>query len=325
MGILTVVCTGDRTALMPRQRIFRSLARRLFPSGQTPLGARLEVTRIATYGQYREYAAERRDQRLQRKLTERNLIANDSSFTVSGRCFVCRRDTRLEVNFSYAYAVDGQLTPNWREHLRCPSCGLNNRMRAAIHILEQECAVRPGHSIYITEQTTPLFQVLRDRYRNLSASEYLGATRPFGTTDRDGVRNESVVRLTYSSNAFDHILSFDVFEHVPDPVKGFAECFRCLRPGGKLLFSVPFTEHPDTLVRAREHPDQTVEHLLPPEYHGDPRNAAGCLCFYHFGWDLLDTMRKLGFTETSGLFYWSREFGYLGNGDQIIFLAQKPL
>ena len=73
---------------MPMQKIFRSLARRVFSAGQTPLDAMLEVTRIATYEQYREYAAERRDERLQRKLTERNLIANDSSFTVLGRCFV---------------------------------------------------------------------------------------------------------------------------------------------------------------------------------------------------------------------------------------------
>jgi SAM-dependent methyltransferase len=282
------------------------------------------VTRIATYRRYLDYAEERREEHLRRKLTERNLIAKESSFTVSGWCFVCRQNTRFEVNFSYAYAVGGQLTPNWREHLRCPNCGLNNRMRAAIHILEQECALQPAHSIYITEQTTPLFQVVRHRYRNLSASEYLGATLPFGTTDSDGVRNESVTRLTFSSNAFDHILCFDVFEHVPNPAKGFAECLRCLRPGGSLLFSVPFTGNPVTIVRARENPDRTVEHLLPPEYHGDPRNAMGCLCFYHFGWDLLDTVRNLGFRETAGLFYWSREFGYLGNGDQVIFTAQKP-
>ena len=50
----------------------------------------------------------------------------------------------------------------------------------------------------------------------------------------------------------------------------------------------------------------TISHLLPPEYHADP------LCFYHFGWDLLDALRSLGFRDTLALIYWTGELGYLG-------------
>jgi hypothetical protein len=63
--------------------------------------------------------------------------------------------------------------------------------------------------------------------------------------------------------------------------------------------------------------------LLPPEYHGDPINSAGCLCFYHFGWDILSSLRAAGFGKAEALLYWSSDFGYLGNADQIIFLARK--
>jgi SAM-dependent methyltransferase len=198
-------------------------------------------------------------------------------------------------------------------------------MRAAIQIFEQECFSHKLNHIYVTEQSTPLFQAMQVRYPNLNGSEYLGDKLPFGTTDSKGIRNESIVNLTFPTNTFDHILSFDVLEHVPDYKQGFLECLRCLKSGGSLLFTVPFTAKPDTLVRARKNSDGTISHLLPPEYHGDPLNTQGCLCFYHFGWDLLDELGNLGFQDTLALVYWSRELGYLGNGSQIIFKAQKLL
>ena len=75
-------------------------------------------------------------------------------------------------------------------------------------------------------------------------------------------------------------------------------------------------------MRAELDKDGVVHHLLPPEYHGDPINNDGCLCFYHFGWELLDQLRALGFSDVAAYFYWSRQFGYLG-GDQLLFKAVK--
>jgi hypothetical protein len=292
---------------------------------QSQSEASIELCRIATYDEYATHLNKMISEYNLRRQIERTLIANHDSFTVAGWCFVCRKQVGFHVDFSYSYHVDGELTPNWREHLNCTSCGLNNRMRAAIQIFEQECFPHELNQIYVTEQSTPLFQAMQARYPNLNGSEYLGDRVPFGTTDSKGIRNESIVNLTFPSNTFDHILSFDVLEHVPDYKHGFVECLRCLKPGGSLLFTVPFTAKPDTLVRARKNSDGTISHLLPPEYHGDPLNTQGCLCFYHFGWDFLDELRNLGFQDTLALIYWSRELGYLGNGSQIIFKAQKPL
>lgn len=298
----------------------------IFRRGQRQFVERIELCRIATFNEYVIHLDAMVSEYNRRQKIERNLILNHNSLTVPGCCFVCRKQVSFQVDFSYSYYVDGVLTPNWREHLRCPSCGLNNRMRAAVHIFEQECiSHKLSPHIYITEQSTPLFRAMHARYPNLIGSEYLGDTVPFGTTDSKGIRNESIISLTFPTNIFDHILSFDVLEHVPDYAKGFRECLRCLKPGGSLLFTVPFTAKPETLVRARKHSDGTISHLLPPEYHGDPLNSKGCLCFYHFGWNLLDELRNLGFRDTRALIYWSRKLGYLGNGSQMIFKAHKPL
>jgi hypothetical protein len=68
--------------------------------------------------------------------------------------------------------------------------------------------------------------------------------------------------------------------------------------------------------------DGTIEHLVAPEYHYDPIHAEGCLAFHHFGWELLDRLREVGFTGVAAHFYWSLRFGYLGP-DQVLFAARK--
>src|SRR5262249_40648989 len=44
-------------------------------------------------------------------------------------------------------------------------------------------------------------------------------------------------RILEESNTFDYILSTQVLEHVPNPETHLSECFRLLRPGGKLFLT----------------------------------------------------------------------------------------
>jgi len=146
---------------------------------------------------------------------------------------------------------------------------------------------------------------------------------PFGQLNEKGLRNETLTGLTLIDNQFNYILSFDVFEHIPDYETAFHECLRCLKPKGTLIFTVPFSRDSEKhIVRARALSTGEVEHILPPEYHGDPLNSSGSLCFYHFGWELLQQLRFVGFESAMAYLYWSKEFGYLGH-EQIIFIVQK--
>jgi SAM-dependent methyltransferase len=254
---------------------------------------------------------------------ERSLIPAKETFFVPGYCFPCRRPTNFMVDFQHCFVdAEGQRTPNWRERMVC-RCGLNNRMRASIHVLEENFNPQRNDPIYVTEQITPLFSWLKGKYPQVIGSEFLGDAIPYGSSDSRGVRNESLMRLSFPDASFKFILSFDVFEHVPDFQQGFRECYRCLKSGGILLFSVPFNlwDQKNT-VRARFRTTGEIEHVLPPEYHGDPLNSEGCLSFYTFGWELIEIVRSIGFSDACALAFWSRHFGYLGQ-QQILFVAQK--
>lgn len=285
--------------------------------------AAVDWVRVGSLAELLEHQRAAAPEIRRRRAVERALTTGAEPFTVPGHCWVCRRRVELQVDYSYSYPVDGVLTPNWREHLLCPVCHLNNRMRATIHFFEEVLAPAPGSSVYMTEQTTPLFHRLSARHPNVVGSEYLGHTVGFGESNAAGIRNESVTRLTFDGASFDVVISLDVFEHVPEFERALAECHRVLKPGGRLLFSVPFRpEHQENLVRAVVGEDGEVRHLLPPEYHGDPLHAEGCLAFYCFGWELLDQVRSAGFAEVTGYSFWSRDFGYLGS-PLMLFLARK--
>lgn len=300
--------------------LFRKLFNRLSPFESIP---QLHINRLSSYSEYLKYISDREQEYTEIQLTEQELIISSTRFTVLGYCYICNMETEFLVDFNYSYKVNGRLTPNWRERLVCPYCKLINRMRASIHIFEKVCRPMSSDKIYISEQTTPLYLWLSNKYKNITGSEYLGDSIAFGQTNHNGIRNESFNKLTFGDGEFDFILSFDVFEHIPDYKKAFRECFRCLRPGGKLLFSVPFRKDSyKNIVRAHLTSEGTVEHLLPPEYHGDPINSKGCLCFYHFGWVILDQLLEIGFNKTNALMYWSRALGYIG-GEQIQLIAYK--
>ena len=284
----------------------------------------LSVTVVHNLSEYREHAAKNITAYQRRWQQELQLCAAGVDFTTLGFCYPCETTVAFRTDFLYSSAmVHGKPVPNWRERVLCPKCEMNNRTRASIQLLTETLGAHQKSNIYIAEQVTPLYKALKSRFPALVGSEYLADKVPFGNTDERGVRNESITRLTFQDNVFDYILNFDVLEHVPDVTAGLHEMHRTLAPNGTLLLSVPFLPgEQNTNVRARLNEAGEIEHLMAPQYHGDPITDAGCLCFQDFGWDLLDQMREIGFKEVSMLLYWSDALGYYGV-EQMMITAKK--
>lgn len=144
--------------------------------------------------------------------------------------------------------------------------------RAALHWL----------SIYEMQAQGPLHEALSGLpyYR---CSEYFPEI-PRGLRNQCGVRSEDATRLTFPDNSFDIVISQDIFEHIKEVWRAFAEANRVLRPGGKHIFTVPLHEGRKTRPR----------NSLPPVRHGDPLNPEGALVFWDFGDDLPERLNKMG-------------------------------
>lgn len=284
---------------------------------------RLEVYRIDSLAGYRDHIA--RHGASAWEVEEALARAHpDGEFKVEGRCWIDAMPVAFEMDYLYSLDLGTRRLPNWRERLLCPVCRLNNRQRASLHVGVEILGLKPRWRIYMTEQVTPAFAVMRTRYPNVVGSEYLGDGAAPGAVDANGIRHEDLTRLSFADGSLDAILSFDVLEHVPDPRKALSECLRVLRRGGRMLFSAPFLQDEQvTRTRARIASDGAIVHDLPPVYHGDPmKPGEGVLCFHEFGWDVLQLARDCGFGSATALLYRAPRYGYLG-GWQVLFLAQR--
>ena len=149
--------------------------------------------------------------------------------------------------------------------------------------------------VYELSADGPFVEHLRKKTRTAAFSEYHPDIPP-GTLWR-GVRCEDVQALTFADASFDLVTHSEVFEHVPDDARGFAELRRVLKPGGKMLFTVPLFDAPRTVERARLG-EAGIDYLLPLEYHVDPFNGnAQVLVFRDYGRDIVQRLERAGFGD----------------------------
>lgn len=208
---------------------------------------------------------------------------------------------------------------NLREELICTRCGINARVRVALELIRNRMDLRTS-DVYLTEQASRPFVWLQRNARFAIGSEYVRGQdsehklqQYFHDLGGKGdIRVEDVTGLTFGNGSLDCVASFDVLEHVPDYRAALSEFARVLRPGGMLVVTVPFVfSYATTLVRARLDGSGGVDHLVTPEYHGDPVDGAGILCFYHFGWDLLEVVRECGFLHAGMALPWHPGMGMM--------------
>ena len=194
----------------------------------------------------------------------------------------------------------------WRESIACAGCLATQR---SVLLAERLIAPFEGAGHRSLRAATVSLRGMRihelgasgsihDQLRRLpdfSCSELFDGVEP-GRLGPGGVRCEDVERLTFADETFDLVISQDVLEHVSDPDAAFGEIYRVLRPGGRHLFTVPYDPAlPISRTRARRAPDGTIEHLLAPQFHGDPIRPQGALVFTDHGADLPERLRRAGF------------------------------
>lgn len=217
---------------------------------------------------------------------------------------------------------------------RCPMCGPSLLLRlspsdigvrcmrcaASAMTLSLACALkelRPALgevAVYELSSRGPLFEYLRREVPRLTCSEFFDDVEPGAW--RAGVRCQDVQRLTFGDDAFDVVTSTGVLEHVADDARGFREVRRVLRQGGLFVFTVPLSDAKDTVERARIR-DGVIEHLLPPEYHGDRiRGRDRVLAYRNYGRDIVERLRSGGFRSAE--IDWRFRNAFLGQGSGVV-------
>jgi hypothetical protein len=194
--------------------------------------------------------------------------------------------------------------PNLREGLLCEECGLSNRKRLMYCAVldEYQRLAHVSGNVLLLESLSPLYKALSPRMPELIGSEYLGDDhtpgREYDLPDGRRSRHESLTNLSFPDESLKLIIHLDIMEHIPDYKLALQESSRALAQGGSTVFTCPFfASRTNALVRARMDATGKIEHLEPPELHGNPLSKDGILAWYHHGWGLLDELREVGFVD----------------------------
>jgi SAM-dependent methyltransferase len=177
--------------------------------------------------------------------------------------------------------------------VRCLHCGASAVSQSHVAVIRRCVPALATCVAYELSASGPLVDFLKRHVAALSTSEFDEAAAPGQI--RHGVRNEDVQRLSFADRSFDLITSTEVFEHVADDHLAFRECHRCLRPGGRLIFTVPLSGL-STVERTELRDGERVA-ILPAEYHADRRRGFNVLCYRNYGSDILQRLRLAGFAE----------------------------
>jgi SAM-dependent methyltransferase len=231
-------------------------------------------------------------------------LASRLSFSL-GKCPICGKVTTFR-----------DFTDNLRESGRCLVCNSSNRQRQigatllkAIYETKglnfssidkfasklSTSSVLSNLKIYNTETTGSIHNILGKFHDNYDASEYLGNEYKSGELV-NGILHQNLIETSFETSSLDIVMSSDVFEHIPDPYNAFAEIYRILKPGGRHIFTVPFygDRYRDE-IRSIIESDGSLNHILPPMYHGDPIRAEGILVYVIFSMEMLIRLNDMGY------------------------------
>lgn len=185
--------------------------------------------------------------------------------------------------------------PFFTRCLKCRSTAIN---LSAIRVIQQSLSAVSNKSAYEMSTYGATYSYLKRACSEFHCSEYFPGRKSGEWID--GVLNEDAQQLSFPDESFDLITSSQVFEHVPDDLAAYRECWRTLKPGGSLIYTVPLhdtvrTEQVAMIV------DGEIRWLSAPQFHGSRTTGPNSVpVFWRFSVrDISQRVSSAGFRDFS--------------------------
>lgn len=201
------------------------------------------------------------------------------------KCHICGKNTEFQISDSMTLFRDA----------KCSFCGTTVRTSDLAGTILKEYG-RENSSLEEVGESLPLKTIINAStsgfvheyfklYPGYFCGEYLDNVK--SGEYKKGTLCIDLCMIPFGDNSVDIVISEDVFEHVQDYRKAFAEVNRVLKTGGKHVFTVPLHENNDTISRVGNEKEV---------YHGDPiRPESGSLVYTDFGRDIISILGEFGF------------------------------
>lgn len=182
--------------------------------------------------------------------------------------------------------------PWLRDHFLCSHCHCKPRERALMLTIKNEY---PNWQELKIHESSPGNRghsvLLRKKAKSYTETQYF-PNEELGSMV-NGIRCEDLEQQTFPDAEFDLVITSDVMEHIYEPDKAFQEIYRTLKPGGAHIFSVPLVnKHKASQRWANKGKDGNPEFLFEPDWHGNPIDKKGSPVTMHWGYDIVDFIKK---------------------------------
>jgi 2-polyprenyl-3-methyl-5-hydroxy-6-metoxy-1,4-benzoquinol methylase len=231
---------------------------------------------------------------------------------LSGHCPICDQNT------VYVAAHDW-----YRDHLICQSCagGSVPRERALAKVLKER---HPDWRDLAIHESSPCARGVSLMLKR-ECPRYIGSQYFPGHALGEivnGWRNENIECQTFQDAVFDVVVTQDVMEHVNRPDLAFRDIARTLKTGGSYIFTAPTYKDRIKSERRAIYFQDKIEHLHPPEYHGNPVDPNGALVTFHYGYDLPELIQNWSGLDVTCLRFHSNSDGIIGEFTEV-YLCTK--
>jgi len=233
-------------------------------------------------------------------------------FSNVGYCPICDR------------AAEFRAYSDWyRDSYICTGCMTVPRERALMSVMQEQF---PHWRALAIHESSPAARGVSTKLAKEApgyiATHYDPLMQP-GTFHSDGWRCENLEAQTFASEIFDLVITQDVIEHIFEPKLAFKEIARTLRPGGAHIATTPLVRGKNpSRARARRNGIE-IEHLLEPQYHCNPIDAAGSLVTHDWGYDIAQIIDDAAPFSTGVVFCQNAELGILGALTEVLVSVRR--
>jgi len=219
--------------------------------------------------------------------------------TINGYCQICEAKTVF-------YSKDDWL----RDHFFCQGCHSIPRERSLLYALN---LLYPEWRNLKIHESSPADRGASWKMRHDCpgyVASHFDERIAFGAMDPSQTyQSENLEDQTFRDEAFDLVITQDVFEHLFRPDLAVCEIARTLRPGGAHICTVPLVRKEQPSRRRARLLDGKVVHELAPEYHGNPLSADGSLVTVDWGFDIASYLDHVSGLSTTIIFVDNLHFG----------------
>ena len=140
-----------------------------------------------------------------------------------------------------------EVIAGYGENILCPACLSTARERLIIALLNNKFKISGKKVLHFSPE--------KNIYRFITTNNEVTTAdiQPlFYKSIDSNIKAEDATRLSYADNSFDLVIGNHIMEHISADVKAMAEIYRVLRPGGRAILQIPYS---NTIATTIEEPE----------------------------------------------------------------------